>query len=167
MKSMAYWIEKLELMPHPEGGYFSEVYRSNEMIAQAALPGRYHRAHSFSTSIYFLIPGDSFSALHRLRSDEIWHFYYGAPLTLTMIWPDGKLEQKELGPELDKGQQFQIVIPHGVWFGGRPKQAGGYTLIGCTVAPGFEYEDFELAKRQDLLARFPEHADIIRELTRQ
>ncbi len=166
MKDQHYWIQHLDLKPHPEGGYYREIYRSDEKIPAAALDKRFNSDHHFSTSIYFLLPGDSFSALHRLKSDEIWHFYTGHSLTLYLLFPDGKLEEKHMGPNIEKGESFQIVIPHGVWFGARVHRVDGFALVGCTVAPGFEFEDFELAKRDQLLKQFPQHRQIIESLTR-
>ncbi len=163
---MRYWIDKLNLQPHPEGGYYREVYRSAEYIPQSGLPERYEKAHVFATSIFFLLPGTDFSALHRLRSDEIWHFYAGSALTITMIDQEGNLEQTVLGNNPEKGESLQAVIPHGVWFGARVNDAEGFALAGCTVAPGFEFEDFELGNRRKLLAEFPQHSEIIKRLTR-
>ena len=166
MKNQDFWIKYLQLKPHPEGGFYREVYRSEEKISTTALGERFQKDHSFATSIYFLLPGNSFSAFHRLKSDEIWHFYTGHALTLFLLFPDGTLRQEALGPEPDKGQQFQVVIPHGVWFAARVNQKQSYALVGCTVAPGFEFEDFELAKRDFLLKKFPQHKTLISDLTR-
>ncbi|MHB2153535.1 cupin domain-containing protein [Calditrichota bacterium GD2] len=172
MKSKTFWINRLNLIPHPEGGFYSEVYRSDEFIPLAALNKRYSKAHRMGTSIYFLLPGDSFSAFHRLKSDELWHFYTGQAVVLYLLYPDGQLKQKLLGPDIEKGEQFQLLIPHGVWFAaqvlnGVASDAFSYALVGCTVAPGFEFEDFELARRDDLLSQFPEHEDIILRFTRK
>ncbi len=165
-KTAKYWIDALNLKPHPEGGYFGEVYRSGEQITREALPERYTKAHAFATSIYFLLPGDQFSALHRLKSDEIWHFYLGSPVKISMILADGTLAERTLGPNPDNGQAFQTVIPHGCWFGARVLDVSGFALMGCTVAPGFEFDDFELGKRSELLKQFPQHKAIIQTLTR-
>ncbi len=166
MKDQQFWIKQLGLKPHPEGGFYQEVYRSAEKIPVASLDKRFNQDHCFSTSIYFLLPGDSFSAFHRLRSDEIWHFYTGHSLTLYLLFPDGTLAKKQLGPNVEKGERFQIVIPHGVWFGARLNRSDGYALVGCTVSPGFEFADFELASRERLLEQFPQHQEIIESLTR-
>ncbi len=160
-----YWIQKLKLVPHPEGGYYREVYRSNESIEREALPSRFSKAHVFGTSIYFLLSGKQTSALHRLKSDEIWHFYLGSPAEIILLFADGRIEQKILGRQLEQNQALQVVIPHGCWFGARVAEADSFTLMGCTVAPGFDFADFELADREELVRQFPQHKQIIRELT--
>ncbi|MBU4365886.1 MAG: cupin domain-containing protein [Verrucomicrobia bacterium] len=188
-----YWITKLALQPHPEGGYFREIYRSVEQIPAAALPARYRGPRSFSTSIYFLLAGTQISTLHRLASDEQWHFYDGSALLLAMIAPDGTSREVRLGRRATAGEQFQVVIPAGTWMGarlaaparlqryaqhcgqavairrltdcGRASQRG-YALIGCTVAPGFEFQDFAAGRRSNLLERFPQHRKLITALTR-
>ncbi|WP_456405437.1 cupin domain-containing protein [Caldithrix abyssi] len=172
MKSKTFWINRLNLIPHPEGGFYSEVYRSDEFIPLSALNKRYSKAHRMGTSIYFLLPGDSFSAFHRLKSDELWHFYTGHTVILYLLYPDGQLEKKLLGPDIESGEQFQVLIPYGVWFAAQVHNGVAsdpfcYALVGCTVAPGFEFEDFELARRDDLLSQFPEHEDIILRFTRK
>ncbi|MFH1476030.1 MAG: cupin domain-containing protein [Verrucomicrobiota bacterium] len=161
-----YWITKLGLQPHPEGGYFSEIYRSADQIPAMALPARYRGPRAFSTSIYFLLAGTQISTLHRLASDEQWHFYYGSALLLIMIAPDGTSREVHLGRCTAAGEQFQAVIPAGTWMGARLASHRGYALIGCTVAPGFEFQDFTAGQRSDLLERFPQHRKLINALTR-
>ncbi|MBU4212813.1 MAG: cupin domain-containing protein [Kiritimatiellae bacterium] len=161
-----YWITKLALQPHPEGGYFREIYRSVEQIPAAALPARYRGPRSFSTSIYFLLAGTQISTLHRLASDEQWHFYDGSALLLAMIAPDGTSREVRLGRRATAGEQFQVVIPAGTWMGARLASQRGYALIGCTVAPGFEFQDFAAGRRSNLLERFPQHRKLITALTR-
>ena len=165
MKTAEYWIERLEMQSHPEGGYFREMYRSDEKISKNALPSRYKGDRNFSTSIYFLLKQDQFSNFHRIKSDETWHFYQGDPLELYVINPDGGLNKNLLGPELDQKQYMQLTIPRGHWFGGKVKAGGSYTLVGCTVAPGFHFDDFEMGKRNKLTNLFPQHEHIIKELT--
>ena len=163
-----YWIKKLALQPHPEGGYFREIYRSTVNIPAAALPARYRGPRSCSTSIYYLLAGTQISTLHRLTSDEQWHFYDGGALLLAMITPDGTSREVRLGRRATAGEQFQVVIPAGTWMGARLAAPArrGYALIGCTVAPGFEFRDFALGRRSDLLKRFPQHRKLILALTR-
>ncbi len=161
-----YWIGHLQLQPHPEGGYFAETYRSPEIIQSEALPGRYAGGRSFSTAIYFLVTGDSFSALHRIQSDEMWHFYAGNRLTVTVIDEAGILTEIHLGQNPAAGEVFQAVVKAGCWFGSRVTDPQGYALVGCTVAPGFDFADFSLAGRNELIAQFPEHEAVIRILTR-
>jgi predicted cupin superfamily sugar epimerase len=166
MNSAAYWIKKLSLGRHPEGGYYREVYRSAENIPQDALPGRYDGTRAFSTSIYYLLPGDEVSRFHRLRSDEVWHFYQGRSLFLYVLSPAGGLDRTRLGSNMEAGDVFQAVVPAGCWFGAAVSARRSYSLVGCAVAPGFDFRDFELGRREDLLELYPQHAAIIRRLTR-
>jgi uncharacterized protein len=163
--SAEYWIQHLNMQPHPEGGHFMESYRSYEQISGMHIPARYKGKRAFSTGIYFLVEKDNFSALHKLQSDEMWHFYTGNPLTVYSISPEGELTEMILGPDPEKGHVFQAVVPMGHWFGSRVNE-GDFALVGCTVAPGFDFSDFELAKRAELLKLFPEHEQLILSLTR-
>ncbi len=148
-------IETLQLAPHPEGGFFRETYR-----AAAGNDGR-----SASTAIYFLLPRGHRSRLHRLSSDEVWHFYGGGPLVVVEIDPQGRVHETRIGPGLTRGETLQHVVPAGNWFGAYPASGSAYCLVGCTVAPGFEFGDFEMAERDELARVFP-HADgLIRMLT--
>jgi len=165
MNTAKYWIEKLELLKHPEGGYFKEVYRSDENIPDLALPDRYQGERSFATSIYFLLEGDEFSSFHRIQSDETWHFYVGYALELYVLSEEAKLTRHSLGRNLEFGEHLQVTIPRNSWFGGRVADPKGFALLGCTVAPGFHFDDFELADRKILLKQFPEHQQLISELT--
>ena len=165
VRDAAYWIDRLALAPHPEGGYFRETYRAAESVPPGALPARYGGARAFSSAIYFLLPTGECSALHRIRSDELWHYYVGDPLTLVTIDDAGLLTTLVLGPEVERGERFQVAVPAGVWFGaevadrspsgGPTDVAGGinraFTLVGCTVAPGFDFADFELGTRKELV----------------
>lgn len=161
----AFWIEKLGLIAHPEGGYFKETYRSDGEIEKEALPERYTGNRSFSTAIYFLLKGNEFSAFHRIASDEIWHFYAGSSVTIHMILPDGKLKQVIVGPDIEKGECFQGIIPAGAWFGARVNEPDNFTLVGCTVAPGFDFADFELGKEKELKELFPQHTELIKAMS--
>jgi predicted cupin superfamily sugar epimerase len=161
-----YWIEHLGLSPHPEGGYYSATYKSDLTIAASALPPSFHGSRSASTAIYFLLSGGDFSAFHRLASDELWHFYAGNSLVVYVIEPEGKLTRLQLGNRPEAGEVFQAVVKAGSWFGSRLKDGDGFALVGCTVAPGFEFADFELAKHAELTAAYPQHAKLIKELTR-
>ncbi len=140
--------EKLNLQPHPEGGYFREVYRSDEQISADALPCRYEGDRSICTSIYYLITSDAGSAMHRLKSDEVLHFYMGDPARVFMLLPDGTRRDQLLGNDIYGGERPQIVVPRNIWFGIRVVEGGDYTLTGTTVAPGFDFEDFELDDRK-------------------
>ena len=166
MKKSKQWISKLNLQPHPEGGFYSEVYRSDEIIESSFLSKRYSGSRSISTSIYFLLNGNQFSAFHKIKSDEIWHFYDGSAIMLYLISDDGKLEIRKLGINIGKNEFPQILIPQNTWFAAEPIEKDGFTLVGCTVAPGFDFNDFELGKRKDLIRIFPQHQDFILQYTR-
>jgi predicted cupin superfamily sugar epimerase len=165
-KTAQYWIERLELEPHPEGGYFRQTYRSDLMIARDALPG-FDGARAASTAIYFLLEGKNYSAFHRLRSDEIWHFYWGAPLSVHVISPRGACSSISLGQELEAGQVLQAVVPAGCWFASHVADWKSFAVLGCTVAPGFDFADFEMGKRADLSTTYPQHRELIERLTRE
>lgn len=201
----SYWIEKLGLEPHPEGGYFRQTYKAEMMVqpsagsdaaeshsvARAATrvgpPAELFAARAASTAIYFLLEGDNFSAFHRLRSDEMWHFYAGSPLVVHVIDPSGEYSSIWLGDDREREEVFQAVVKAGCWFASEISQnshvprerrdastgseqtigRATYALVGCTVAPGFEFEDFELGKREDLARAYPQHRKLIERLTRE
>jgi predicted cupin superfamily sugar epimerase len=156
VKEIESLIAQYGLQPHPEGGYYKETYRSSGSSSPAGFDG----PRSFATAIYFLIPEGQVSHLHRIKSDEIWHFYAGGPLTIVEISPEGMLKTTTLGPD-----NFQYTVPAGVWFGSLPAEGSTYSLVGCTVSPGFDFADFELAERATLLAEFPTAATWIKKLT--
>jgi uncharacterized protein len=158
-------INRLELLRHPEGGWYREMYRSEESIQGAALPDRFSNARSICTAIYFLLQSREISALHRIKSDEIWHFYSGVPLTVHVITPEGGYYPLHLGSDLSAGETFQCIVPSGCWFGAEVP-GNGYSLVGCTVAPGFDFADFEMGCRKELLKQFPELSEIIQLLTK-
>lgn len=167
MKPASYWIEKYNLLPHPEGGFYAETYRATGQVVKSALPGRYRGDRSYSTAIYFLLESHHFSAFHRIQSDEMWHFYAGEALEVFVIDAEtGALEIIKLGSDPEKGETFQAVVPAGSWFGSRPSGGSAYALVGCTVAPGFDFEDFEMADRAVLSVEYPQHAGLIATLTR-
>ena len=165
MNTAAYWIRSLQLMPHPEGGFYREVYRCSETLSRKALPARYAGARACSTSIYFLLRGRDVSRFHRLASDEIWHFYAGSSLTLHIIDPKGAYQSVLLGVDGRRRQQPQLVIKRHHWFAAIVDNPREYTLMGCTVAPGFDFADFELADRDTLVRRCPGKAALIQRLT--
>lgn len=149
----------MDLKPHPEGGYYRETYRSPTAIPDSS-PRR-----AYSTAIYyFLVPG-SVSKLHWLTADEVFHFYLGDPVTWVLLSPGGNMKKITLGQDMKKGHQLQMVLPAGTWFGGLLNEGGQYALMGTTVAPGFEFEDFVLGKREELLKAFPKAEKEIFELT--
>jgi len=159
-------IEQYGMRPHPESGFFAETYRSPGLIPRAALPAEYAGERCFSTAIVFLLQENDFSALHRLRQDEVWHFYLGGALRLVMISPDGKFSEFILGRNGAAGDVVQAVVPAGYWFGAKPATGAAFSFVGCTVAPGFDFADFELADRFNLLAKFPALETILLGFTR-
>ncbi|MDD8025854.1 MAG: cupin domain-containing protein [Acidobacteriota bacterium] len=159
------WIRRLDLTPHAEGGYFREIYRSMEAMPRAALPGRFPGDRVFSTSIYFLLAAGQVSLFHRLRSDEIWHHYEGGPAVLHVLDPGSGYQRLVLGRDAGRGQSHQRILPAGCWFGAELDVSASFLLAGCTLAPGFEYADFELAGRAALTADFPGQAGLIARLT--
>ncbi|MEO0415332.1 MAG: cupin domain-containing protein [Verrucomicrobiota bacterium] len=161
-----YWIDHLMLEAHPEGGFFRETYRSADAISQSALPDRFSGDRSASTGIYFLLRSGEFSHLHRIASDEMWHFYAGSSLTVHVIHSDGRYESIALGADVANGESFQAMVPAGAWFGATVDQPDSYALVGCTVAPGFDFADFEMADRAQLTTHYPEHRSIIELITK-
>jgi predicted cupin superfamily sugar epimerase len=159
-------IRLLRLQPHPaEGGFFAETYRADETLAPAALPPRYSGPRAVGTCIYYLLTPTTFSALHRLRSDEVFHFYLGDPVEMLHLYPDGKGQTVTMGTDLVAGERPQVVVPREVWQGCRLRPGGRFALLGTTVAPGFEYADYEHGRRDELLANYPAFAELIRALT--
>lgn len=152
-------IRTLSLEPHPEGGFYRETYRSADCLAD---PGeRFSGPRSASTGIYYLLQKGDFSAFHRIRSDEMWHFYEGHPLFIHMLDPVSRAAR---GIRLGEGLCYQAVVPAGMWFAAEPE--GEYSLVGCTVAPGFDFADFEIGGRSDLMGAFPNCRDLVGRLTR-
>jgi hypothetical protein len=158
-------IEKLDLKPHPEGGYFKETYRSQGKINQDSLTPNYNGSRNYSTCIYFLLTSDNFSALHRIKQDEIWHFYEGSPIRLHLISETGNYSAHVIGRNLVKEEVPQFIVPGGSWFAAEVININTYSLVGCTVSPGFSFDDFELKSRKELVSLFPDKKEIITRLT--
>jgi hypothetical protein len=160
-------ITRLCLERHPEGGHYRETYRSVESISAEYLPERFAGgARPFSTAIYFLLADDDFSALHRIKSDEIWHYHAGGTMLIHEVDQSGRYVQHKLGGDCSKNVSFQVVVKAGSWFGATLEKPGTFTLVGCTVSPGFDFRDFEMAERGELLRQFPGLREIIERLTR-
>ncbi len=161
-------ITTLKLTKHPEGGYYREVYRSQELVLKTHLPARYSGNRAFSTSIYFLLPSEEYSAFHRIKSDEIWYYHAGSSVTIHMLDAAGHYSATQLGPggTGTAGEAFQQVVPHGVWFAANVNEPNSYALMSCNVAPGFDFADFELGNREDLMERFPNTPDLVQRFTR-
>lgn len=164
-KNAEYYIKKLGLEKHKEGGYYKETYRSFEKLKANNLPTRFTKDHNLSTTIYYLIKNDDPSKLHRLKADEGWHFYAGSPVKITLINQIGDLRSFYLGNDLENNQSFQAMVPANVWFGAEVEEKDGFALVGCTVTPGFEFDDFEFPDKDFLLQEYPQHEDIINRLT--
>ncbi len=157
----------LHLEAHPcEGGWFIQTWRSEEIIPKTALPDRYPGERAAGTAIYYLLEPHTFSELHRLASDEIFHFYLGDPVEMLQLRPDGSVRTVVLGQDLSAGQQVQLHVPKDVWQGSRLIPGGKFALLGCTVSPGFDYADYESGKREALIRQYPAAEEMIRGLTR-
>ena len=165
MNTGEYWIRELHLDKHPEGGWYREVYRSEDILAQAALPERFTGDRCHSTAIYFLLQGMERSTWHRIRQDEVWHFYEGSSLTLHLIDLAGNYSTQKIGRDISVGERLMFVVSAGWWFGAMVDEPESYALVGCTVAPGFEFDDFEMPSREQLLEWYPQHRDAIERLS--
>lgn len=160
-------VQALSLLPHPEGGYYRETYRSAESIPEAGLPPRFQGERSFSTAIYFLLGSGEFSAFHRIQSDETWHYYKGSSaLAIHVILADGSYRLIRLGPRTEAGEVFQATVPAGAWFASEPCDPAGFALVGCTVSPGFDFLDFEMADGHRLAQDHEAMAALILRLSR-
>jgi predicted cupin superfamily sugar epimerase len=160
------WIDLLQLEKHPEGGYYRETYRSEEAIDKKHLPERFNGDRCLSTAIYYLLKGDDFSAFHRIKQDELFHFYDGSSLTIHVIDNSGNYCEIKLGRNMKTGEVPQATVKAGWIFGASVNEPNSYSLVGTTVAPGFDFDDFELLSRKQLIALFPQHNKIIEQLTR-
>jgi len=152
-------IDKLKLIPHPEGGFYKETYRSDYTIVNENQQSR-----TVSTAIYYLLENEDKSLFHRIQSDELWFFHLGQPLEIIVI-QDGHLVTFILGNDVKKDEGPQVRIPANTWFAARVKNAKGFSLVSCTVSPGFDFADFKLAKREDLVQQFPRLKDVIEKFT--
>ncbi|MCF8241730.1 MAG: cupin domain-containing protein [Melioribacteraceae bacterium] len=160
-------IEKLGLKEHPEGGYFNEVYRSNESIAKISLPERYSGSRNFGTSIYFMLTGNQFSSFHKLKSDETWYFHSGSPIIIYIINEDGMLSTINLGLNITGDEVPQYTINKNSWFAAELKDKNSFGLISCAVFPGFDFDDFQLGRQIELIKLFPQHSELIKKFTNQ
>lgn len=159
------YIDLLNLEPHPEGGYFKEIYRSGEIILPEGLPERFRKSRAIATSIYFLLEGNQVSNFHKLKSDEIWHYYDGCGAKIFVIDSYGELTEFSLGKNIIQRERLQVVIKNNHWFAAELIDKNSFCLIGCTVSPGFDFEDFEMAKKMMLTEAFPEHKELIERFT--
>jgi uncharacterized protein len=159
-------IESLNLNAHPEGGFFREIYRSDETLSNKTLPVRYTSQRTFSTSIYYMLVENQISHFHCLKSDETWHYYTGSQVIIHCLEPDGTYNQIKIGCQFENSIFPQFTIKKGTWFAAEIEDKNSYSLIGCTVAPGFEYDDFELGNRNSLFEQFPNHKELITRFTK-
>ena len=156
-------VRHFSMKPHPEGGFYVETYRSPGIIPASVLPATYTGDRNYSTAILFLLRRGDYSRLHRIRQDEIWHFHLGGALRLVCISPEGKVEERRLGTNVGQGELLQSVVKAGDFFGATPAPEADFALVGCTVAPGFDFADFELGYVDVLERRFPSARACIRE----
>jgi uncharacterized protein len=159
-------ISTLNMNAHPEGGYYAPSFRSDEGIESGAIRERFYGDRELWTSIYFLLKEDEVSHFHELKSDELWYFHGGSSLTIYMLNQSGELKMETLGLDFEKGERPQVLVPRGTIFGSA-MNGQGFSLVGCMVSPGFDFADFKLFKREELLTRFEEHKTIIQKLTRK
>lgn len=164
---MNYWITKLDLKSHPEGGYYKEVFRSEGKIPKACSHNRFGGDRSYVTSVYFLLSHDDFSAFHQLKQDEIWSFHYGSPICVHTIDLDGTYTKYKVGLNIENGETLQCMVKAGQWFCSNIEEENGYAVVGCVVAPGFDFADFELGHTKELLKKFPQHREIIENFSRE
>lgn len=155
------WTRRLDLKPHPEGGAYRETYRALESIPGSGLPARFTGDRALATAIYFLLLPGQVSRFHRLKADEVWHLYDGGPAVLHVLDPETGYRSLRLGLDAERGEAPQLVVKAGCWFAAELEPGAELLLAGCTMAPGFEFADFELGKREDLLAEFPAQAGLI------
>lgn len=159
-------VRALGMQSHPEGGHFVETFRSPERLSGDALPARFGGgSRAMSTAILYLLAGGESSRWHRLRADEVWHHHVGGPLTLHLLVPGEGHRELVLGRDAAAGERLQAVVPHGTWFGAEVAPGIPFALVGCTVSPGFEFEDFELGTREALAAEFPSERAWVERLT--
>lgn len=166
MPGAQYWIQNLNMNKHPEGGYFFENYRSPIEIYSNALPDNFSENRNLATSIFYLLESGDISKFHAIQSDEMWYYHAGSPLTIAMLFSNGKFEEKILGPEVDKNQHLQLLVPAKTIFGAYLTSENSYCLTGCMVSPGFDFTDLKIFKKGELKVMFPykQSEDIIEKL---
>ena len=166
MYTADYFIEKLNMHSHPEGGFYKETFVCEQTITDNDLEVNFKGVRKLWSSIYFLLRDGEVSNFHRLKSDEMWYYQAGSPLTIYMISPEGELTEEKLGLDIENGEKPQVLVRKNYIFGSAMNNSG-YALVGCMVSPGFQFEDFELFEREYLLNKYPQHKDAIIKLTRQ
>jgi uncharacterized protein len=164
IKNVNFWMEKLSLEPHPEGGFFKSTFGSVEQVSDKELTVQYEGKRKLYTSIYFLLTSDNVSHFHRLKSDELWYFHAGSSLTVHVIHENGDYEEMKVGLNVENGDVLQALVPKNAIFGSSVSEPDAFSLVGCMVSPGFEFQDFELFSQAELLEKYPQHRDIIMKL---
>ena len=164
-------IELLDLKPlRIEGGFFRETYRSPEEVPTEVLSERYGKSgtagKALGTAIYYLLTPETLSTLHRLTTDEVYHFYLGDRITMLLLYPDRSSETITIGQEIGRGQKVQVVVPHGTWHGSFLGDGGRFALLGTTMAPGFDFSDYEPGDRASMIKKFPDRRKLIERLTK-
>ncbi|OAB47427.1 cupin domain-containing protein [Paenibacillus antarcticus] len=159
-----YYVSKLELDPHPEGGYYKRVFESEEQTSDKELTVEFEGMRKLYTSIYFLLGSKDISHFHRLKSDELWYYHAGSPLTVHLIDEHGEYKEYKLGTDLDNGEVPQVRVPKNSIFGSSVMDEDTFSLVGCMVSPGFEFRDFELFTQDELLSQYPQYKDVIMKL---
>ncbi len=157
-------IQSLNLQPHPEGGYYKETYRSKGHVDSDSLPQNIDGDRNYSTSIYYLLCSNDFSVFHRIKQDEVWHFYKGSSITIHMLTKTGAYKKQVVGNNISKEEQPQFVVEAGDWFAVTVNESDTYSLLGCTVSPGFDFADFELANKEEMLDQYPNYKGVINKL---
>ena len=165
MYTAEYFVENLNMTAHPEGGFYKETFASTENISDKDLDVNFEGSRMLWTSIYFLLRDGEVSNFHRLKSDEMWYYHSGSPLTIYIISPEGKLTIEQLGLNIENGEKPQVLVPKDYIFGSAMNNEG-YALVGCNVSPGFEFRDFELFERSFLMEKYPEYKKTILKLTK-
>lgn len=164
MYTAEYFISKLDLESHVEGGYFKETYRNAYCTTSEGYPFQYEGNRALSTTIYFLLKSGQVSKFHKLKFDEMWFYHYGCPLVIHMIDDKGNLSSIKLGLDIEKGEKPQVLVPAGVVFGAEPLEEDAFTLVSCMVSPGFDFRDFVLFDEEELCQQHPKHVEIIKRL---
>lgn len=159
-----FFISNLGLTPHREGGYYKQSFHSTESISDQEVSINFDGNRKLYTSIYFLLTSKDISHFHRLKSDELWYYHAGSPLTIHVIEENGEYKEIKLGLNLDKGEVPQALVPKNTIFGSSVMDPDTFSLVGCMVSPGFEYKDFELFTQEELLVKYPQHEDVIRKM---
>lgn len=159
-----YYVSKLGMDPHPEGGYYKRTFESQEQTSDQELSVEFEGKRKLYTSIFFLLGSNDISHLHRLKSDELWYYHAGSPLTIHVIDENGEYKESKLGINLDEGETPQVLVPKNSIFGSSVMDEDTFSLVGCMVSPGFEFRDFELFTQDELLSKYPQHKDVIMKL---